>query len=129
MAKCTGNNGQVMVGAVAVVNVQRWTLNRNADRLDASVMGEANKTYMAGDVDVDGTFDCLYDKADASQESLIPGAIVTLKLRPQGPGSGLAEYTISATILRQTIEAARNAINTRTYEWGAAGDLTEGVQA
>lgn len=129
MTTHTGNSGVAMIGANVIAEVTGYTINENADRLEDTALGDANKTYKAGDIDVGGTIDCWFDVSDTNgQEAMDVGAEVALVLRPYGTGSGLPTWTVTATILRQTSEVKRNQIISRSFEWGAAGALTKGTQ-
>lgn len=48
-------------GGVKVATLNSWTLQRNRDYVDATVFGDANKTYLAGLPNVQGTFAGLLD--------------------------------------------------------------------
>ena len=65
--KLHGKNGAIYLGGekgaggVKVATKAAWTLQRNRDYVDATVFGEANKTYLAGLPNVQGTFAGLLD--------------------------------------------------------------------
>lgn len=134
MAATSGNDGVVLVNGNPVAQVTRFTYNRQADRLETSKMGDANKTYIAGDIDASGTLECWWDPTDTTgQVALFPGATgIALKFRPLGTGSGKPEITVTvAAILNNDSSFARNAVNTRSFQWavGSGGTITEGFQA
>lgn len=65
--KLHGKNGAIYLGGakgaggVKVATKSAWTLQRNRDYVDATVFGEANKTYLAGLPNVQGTFAGILD--------------------------------------------------------------------
>lgn len=128
MTTTVGNAGVVKIGASVLAEVTGFVVNENADRIEDTQLGDPNKTYKAGDIDVSGTIDCWHDVSDASQELMDVGSEVSLVLHLYGTGSGLPVWSVNATILRQNSEVKRNQIITRSFEWGAASALTKGFQ-
>jgi hypothetical protein len=65
--KLHGKNGAIYLGGakgaggVKVATKSSWTLQRNRDYVDATVFGEANKTYLAGLPNVQGSFNGILD--------------------------------------------------------------------
>jgi len=62
-----GKNGAIYLGGpksgggVKVATKTEWTLNLSRDRVDATVFGETNKTYLVGLKDISGTVAGLLD--------------------------------------------------------------------
>ena len=130
MSTYTGNDGVVQIGGNAVGEVVSFSVTENADRVEDTVLTDTNRTYKAGLADVNGTIECRYDPGDTNgQVAMTVGATVSLVLHPQGTGSGLAEWTVSATILSINTNVQFNEIIGSTFEWGAAGTLTKGTQS
>ena len=128
MATTTGNDGVITVDGTAIVELRGWEVEENADRLEDTVLGDANRTYKAGLKDVRGTIDCRYDKADAGQTPLVVGDEPALVLRPEGTGAGLAEWTITASITGIRSSVVFQEVNDTSYTWEAAGALTKTTQ-
>lgn len=65
--KLHGKNGAIYLGGakgsggIKVATKSSWTLQRNRDYVDATVFGEANKTYLAGLPNVQGSFAGILD--------------------------------------------------------------------
>lgn len=65
--KIHGKNGAIYLGGpksgggVKLAVKNSWSLNLNRDRVDATVFGEGNKTYLFGLKDISGTFAGLLD--------------------------------------------------------------------
>lgn len=130
MATTTGNDGAVLIGANPVGEIRSFTINENAERIEDTALGDVNRTYKAGLADVNGSIECWFDPGDTGgQEAMTVGATVSLVLRPNGTGSGLPEWTVSADITEISTTIAFNEINERAFNWAAAGALTKGVQS
>lgn len=129
MATTTGNSGAVYIGTYQVAEVRSFTINENADRIEDTALGDSNRTYKAGLSDVNGSIECWFDDGDTTgQEAMTVGSTVSLDLRPEGTGTGLASWTVSAQMTEIVTEVAFNEIVTRNFNWAAAGTLTKGVQ-
>lgn len=50
--------------ATNVIKLNEWTLNRTAERIDVTSFGDANKTYVQGLPDLQGTFSGFYDDTE-----------------------------------------------------------------
>lgn len=97
MPRYTGNDGVVLVGANAVANVRRWSLDIEGDEIDVPAMGDSARQRLAGKPNVTGEIEVWYDDSDTTgQGALTQGATVALELRPRGTGSGLPEFTLSS---------------------------------
>lgn len=99
-------------GGVLVTQKSEWTLQRNRDYVDATVFGEANKTYLAGLPNVQGNFSGLLDldgdlllnaaTSEAQQiylyaETDLLGGTAIDRLIAHGPGLVDANVTCSNT--------------------------------
>lgn len=97
MPRYTGNDGVVLVGANAVANVRRWSLDIEGDEIDVPAMGDTAKQRLPGKPDVGGEIVVWYDDSDSTgQGALTQGSTVALELRPRGTGAGLPEFTLSS---------------------------------
>ena len=124
-----GDEGVVLNGTNVISEVTRFSISESAERIEDTALGDDNRTYKTGKPDVTGTVECWYDSSDSTgQEDLDIGDIVTVKLRPEGTGTGKPEYSVSATITSISIEASFGAIIPRTFEWAASGALTKADQ-
>lgn len=66
--KLHGKNGAIYItnakggaGAQKVAAKAEWTLSFNRDYVDATVFGDANKTYLVGLKDIQGTYAGMFD--------------------------------------------------------------------
>ena len=133
MATVKGDNGVVRIGSTDVGEVTAFEINETADRIEDTALGDTNRTYKAGLADVGGSISCWYDSSEqggtTGQGALkTVGSTVSLLLRPEGTGTGLPEWQISAQITEITTSVAFNEVVSTTFTWAAAGALTKTVQ-
>lgn len=133
MATSKGDSGVVRVGSNDVGEVTSFTVNETADRIEDTALGDTNRTYLAGLAEVTGTVECWYDSSEqggATGQGALKtvGTTVSLALRPEGTGTGLPEWTVSAQITEIVTEVAFNEIIRTTFNWAAAGAMSKGTQ-
>lgn len=71
MARHHGKKGKLYMSpgsgtAVNVGSLSEWTLNYNTDAVEVTAMNDANKTYVVGLPDVQGTFSGFWDETDGT---------------------------------------------------------------
>lgn len=126
MGTRTGNSGVVSADGVAIAELKAWTFDENAEQIDDTAMGDANKTSKSGLPTASGTIECHYDPADATQNSLKPGTEVVLVLYPDGNASGKPRITLTAQITGRTRSGAIDAIMPRTFNYAmSTGQVVE----
>lgn len=69
MSRYHGKAGRVMLSdtgssAAVTTTMSGWTLNRQTDRVEVTSFGDANKTYVQGLPDLQGTLTGFVDNAD-----------------------------------------------------------------
>lgn len=71
MAVYAGRKGVIYMsttgsGAASnVIKMNAWTLNRTTDKIEVTAFGDANKTYVQGLPDVQGTFGGFWDDSES----------------------------------------------------------------
>jgi hypothetical protein len=71
MAVYAGRKGVVYMStsgsgnASNVIKLTQWTLNQATDKIEVTAFGDANKTYVQGLKDLQGTFAGFYDDTEA----------------------------------------------------------------
>ena len=131
MAVTRGCNGEVWAGPTPtqVGEVTAWTFEETSEQIDASAMGTCTKKFEAGAVQTTGSIDLWWDGDDAGQDLLNVGDKIDIILRPEGTGSGLAEFTGNSTILSTSVTANVDSIVTASVGFAVNGAMTEGTQA
>lgn len=51
--------------ASTVIKMNAWTVNRTTDKIEVTAFGDANKTYVQGLPDVQGTFSGFWDDSES----------------------------------------------------------------
>lgn len=71
MAVYPGRNGVIYLSttgsgnATTVIHLNKWTLNRTADKIEVTSFGDANKTYVLGLPDIQGSFSGFWDDTES----------------------------------------------------------------
>ena len=130
MATFHGRSGLVFIGANQVAEVNEFTLDIQAEFADDSNMNDQDKTSHADAIrSWSGQVSCWWDDTDATgQESFDAGLSVTLNLRPEGTGSGLAQYSGTARVTGESIVTRKAEINSRTFTFIGSGALSRANQ-
>lgn len=69
MSRYHGKKGVVYIstsaaGAASVVTLSKWSLNLSTDKVETTSFGDANKTYVQGLKDVQGSISGMWDDTD-----------------------------------------------------------------
>lgn len=71
MAAYAGRKGVVYLSttgsgnASSVLKINQWTINRTTDKIEVTAFGDANKTYVQGLPDLQGTFSGFWDDGES----------------------------------------------------------------
>lgn len=104
MAKLHGKNGSIEIGGVKVAEKVEWSLSMARDRVDATVFGNTNKTYLLGLPDISGSYAGFLDTAgDPMLEAATDGDAVLIELFADdgtsvGSGSGFIDATVTCNV-------------------------------
>lgn len=110
MSAISGKGGKVAWDTAGVVSeVLGWQIDMTGDQVDDTVMSNGAssvpRTFIGTVTSWTASLTLHYDPADSdSQEAMTPNASATLKLYPEGDGSGKKYW--SGTALVKTIAAA-----------------------
>ena len=93
-------------------------------------MGACVRTYIDGATEANGSFTCWMDDADTNGQAALPiKASVTLKLYPDGAGSGKPSRSMTATIQQVREGAAVDGLVERDYTFFATTVVDRTPQA
>jgi|TARA_R110000744_G_scaffold31019_6_gene73204 hypothetical protein len=99
MAITRGKDGVVKVGTSTIAEVVDWGLDQTADTIETTSLTATARTYLPGKTSATGTITCNWDETDtAGQGAMTGGAIIALKLYPEGDASGDTYYSFSCII-------------------------------
>lgn len=99
MATHLGSEGTVKVGSDVIAEIRSFSLERNADTVEDTTMGDADRTYKTSLKGYTATVDVFWDPSDsAGQGALTQGAEVTFSVYPEGDTSGDTYYTGTALV-------------------------------
>lgn len=128
----TGNSGVISIDGTAVAQLRGWTLSRRANRVDATVMGDTERSSLAGFQEGQGTIAVAWDETDANGQEAIMAALaaataVALVLYPKGNAPNLPRITIASAVLLGVEDAgALDELLERTFEFGkSSGSIVE----
>jgi hypothetical protein len=72
MATIVGNDGQVVIGGIAVVSTRNFSVDMTSDTIETSTMGVDVRTYVKGMSSWSGSADIYFDTADYNANVIIP---------------------------------------------------------
>ena len=125
MANHKGSEGTVKIGSNAIAEVRSWELSRTAEMIEDTEIGDAAKTFQAGNTSWSGSVSCFWDETDTNgQVAMTAGASVTLNLYPEGATTGDIYYTGTALITGITRRAGVNTMVEADFSFQGTGALT-----
>lgn len=126
MATYHGKNGVVSVGAIAIAEVQEFSVTEQVTTVDDTAMGDTDETHLVGVNSWNGTIKCSWDPTDTNgQEALSIGASVTLNLYPAGTSAGQRRLSGTATVTEIVRTVSRSTVNERTVNIKGNGALAK----
>ena len=84
MANHKGREGTVHIGTDAIGEIKSYSVNKTMNVIEDTNIGDTAKTFQAGSTEWDGSVDVFWDELDTAQIALTNGALVTLKVYPEG---------------------------------------------
>jgi len=125
MANHKGSEGTVRLGTVAIAEIKSWELSVNAEVIEDTEIGDAAKTFQAGNYGWTGSVSCHWDETDTNgQVTLTPGASVTLNMHPEGATSGDIYYSGTALVTGITRRAGINTMVEVEFSFQGSGALS-----
>ena len=123
-----GYNGEVLIGAVRVASVSKWTMNTEPQRARVDAFGDPHGKYVQGRRDMQGTIEGYIDLDSASPadgnaaflEACKANTTVTLKLMPDVADT--ADFYTGGAVLGVSLDCPENGPVTFKGTWAAAAD-------
>lgn len=125
MATHTGSEGTVHVGANAIAEIRSYSIEETADTTEDTSMGDSYRTHKITLKSWTASVDVFWDETDTNgQETLVPGAEVTINVYPEGNASGDAYYTGTALVTSKSINASFDGMIEASISLQGTGALT-----
>lgn len=129
MATISGSAGLVKVAAATVAELTGFSIEETANTIGDTQLTDTADTHLAGRTSFSGSIDCNFDSSDSTgQEAMTIGASISLTFQPAGTGSGLPEYTGTATITGRSMAIADETTVSQSFSITGNGALTRGSQ-
>lgn len=129
MATTKGTSGVVKLVATggtlaAVGEIRSYTIDRTADTIEDTVMGDTAKTYLDSLTDGTLSLDVLWDADDTVQQStMIVGVEVDYEIYPEGTGSGSRYYSGTGIITSESTSASYDGLVESSYSIQNSGAI------
>ena len=125
MATFIGKHGVVKIDKTTIAEIKSFSITQQASSVDATAMGDEWAVHKTTQKSWSGSLSCHFDSSDMNgQEALTIGALVTLKLLPQGSNTGDYELTGNALITDIQIQTEHSNIIERSFTFQGTGPLT-----
>jgi hypothetical protein len=125
MANHRGSEGTVKAGANTIAEIRSWELGVSAEVIEDTELGDAAKTFQAGNYSWTGSVSCFWDETDTNgQVSLTPGASITLNMYPEGATTGDIYYSGSAIVTGITRRGSINSMVEAEFAFQGSGALS-----
>lgn len=94
--------GVVHLGSsVPLGELRSWGTSGEADRIDVSIMGNCQKAFLAGPVQVTFRASVYTTQGDSGQALIVEGSTVAVEIFPEGTTTGKPRWTLSGDVLRR----------------------------
>jgi hypothetical protein len=77
MATLTGNNGQITIGGVNVLNLRNYSLDITSDTIEETTMGDDTRQYLKGLSSFSGSADVYVDTANLTGGASVIATLIT----------------------------------------------------
>lgn len=125
MARHSGKNGIVKVGAAVVGDLVDFDFEQSAAEVDVSAINDGWDDFEAGSKSWAGNLTVRFNVDDATQQLLQVGETLALQLFTDGDASGKTNFSGNAVILTAGQGISRNAAVDKKVTFKGRGALTE----
>lgn len=127
MARHSGRNGKVKIGANFLPDVVSWDIAEKADTVKTTAMGEEWDSHLATQKNWSGSLTLRANHAAGSYQTARAGDTVALELYSEGDATGQTFYTGSAILTDNGIDVPYDNEVARKYSFIGSGALTVDV--
>ena len=126
MANHKGSEGTVKIGTNTVAEITGFEISESAEVMEDTELGDAAKTFQAGNTSWTGSVDCWWDETDTNgQMAMTVGSSATYALYPEGATSADTYYVGVGIITNVTRQNRINSIVSAAYSIQGSGALTK----
>ena len=127
MANQTATVGLVKIGSTTIGELRSYSLSESVGTIEDTTLGDAAKTYKAGQTTFSGSCEMFWDEADAGQNAVTIGAAVVLNLYPEADASGATYATGSVIVTEVGVAGAIEGMVEQSFSFTGTGALTWGT--
>lgn len=133
MASITGTSGVIKVcltggSAAAMAEIRSYSLDKSADSIESSVMGDTARTYLAGLSNSTMSVECYFDSADTTGQAVLDErAVIDFEIHPAGTGTGTPKYSGSGIVTSSNIAGAFDGMVDASFTVQVSGAVTVGT--
>ena len=134
MATLTGNDGAILVNAVAVANVRSFSVEMTSDTIETTIMGTDVRSYVKGMSSFSGTCDIYFDPSEfagsdvtfnpTSGSSAVGAAPVAVKFYINDDASNDVGFTGSVIVTGYTINSSMDGMVEASLSFQGSGGTT-----
>lgn len=133
MATATGNSGVVKLvtdgGTLAAVGeVRSFSIEETRDTIESTVMGDTERTYLAGQGTSTVSVECYWDSADDGQQdaddSVRSSEKIDFEILPNGAGTG-KKYSGEGFVTSKSVNVASDGMVECSLSIQVSGAVTE----
>ena len=134
MATLTGNDGAILVNAVAVANVRSFSVEMTSDTIETTIMGTDVRSYVKGMSSFSGTCDIYFDPSECSGSdvtfnptsgsSAVGAAPVAVKFYIDNAVSDDVGFTGSVIVTGYTINSSMDGMVEASLSFQGSGGTT-----
>lgn len=129
MAVYTGKSLVVVFGATTLTHVRSASISPSMGNVEITAAADTVKTFVTTTGNFESSVDILEDDtASLTDTELIPGASGTLKIRPEGTGVGLIEYSGTAFVTGYQHSTPYDGVVAISVSFQGNGAFTSAVQ-
>ena len=130
MATHHGNSGSVLIAANVIAEIVSFNYTETVETARDDAMGEAAQSHLTGKTSASGSITCHWDSTDTTGQNLMnAGDSVTLLLHPEGTGTGLAQYSVPATITSMGFSVEQEGVVSAQFDFERNGAHDDTAQS
>lgn len=123
MATHNSSEGIIKIGSDTLGELRSYSISQTAGTIETTTLGDAAKTYTAGQTSFSGSAEAYWDEADAAQTAITVGSSLTISFYAEGATSGDKFYTGTVLVTEVGVSAATDGIVETSFSFTGTGAL------